>query len=120
MAYQDRDGRQEVGAFKGGVKKITVTVAQNASSGETVISDLNIETNLILFVVPALTSSHTAELVIQNEDNENLYASGEKAESKTTNLAITKRLVGDIAFKVETSASETAAAVEFTIYIYFN
>jgi len=120
MAYQDVDKRHEVGSYKGGVKKVTVTVAQNASSGETVVTDLNIETNQILFVTPALTSSNTAELKIQNEDNEDLYASGEKAESTTASLVITRRLVGDIAFKVETSASETVAAVEFTIYIYFS
>ena len=120
MAYKDVDRRKEVGSYKGGVKKVTVTVAKNASSGETVVNDLNIETNQILFVVPNLTSSHTAELLIQNEDNEDLYASGDKAESLTTSLVVTRRLVGDIAFKVETSAAETAAAVEFTIYIYFS
>jgi len=120
MAYKDVDQRNEVGAYKGGVKKIIVDVAQNTSSGETVISDLNIETNQILFVIPELTSSNTAELLIQNEDNEDIYASTEKNEKTTSNLVVTRRLVGDIAFKVETSASETAAAVEFTIYIYFN
>jgi len=118
MAYIDIDDRNKVGANKGGVKKISVTVAKDASSGETVVA-MNLKTVQMLFVVPDLTSSHTAELLIQNEDNEDLYASTELGESTTHSLVVTRRLVGDIAFKVETSASETAAAVEFTIYIYF-
>ena len=120
MAYRDRDLRKQVGAYKGGVKKISVTVAKDASSGETVVSDMNISLQQILFVVPALTGSHTAELKIQNEDNKDLFTSGELAESTTHTMLVSRRLVGDIAFKVETSGSETDAAITATIYLYFS
>lgn len=120
MSYQDIDERHYGAIHKGGVKKITVTVAKDASSGETVLSGLNIDLSQILFVIPDLTASHTAELKIQNEDDKNLFTSGELAESTTHTMLVSRRLVGDIAFKVETSGAETTAAVTFDIYIYYD
>ncbi len=119
MAYSNRDDRV-IAPYAGGTKKITVTVAKEASSGETVVNGLNISLSQILFVVPALTGSHTAELKIQNEDDKDLFTSGELAESTTHTMLVSRRLVGDIAFKVETSGNEDDAAVTFYIYIYFN
>lgn len=120
MSYRDRDERPQGYIHYGGVKKISVIVASGETSGETILEGLNINLAQIIFVVPNLTASHTAELKIQNEDDKDLFTSGELAESTTHTMLVSRRLIRDIAFKVETSGAESDGAVTINIYIYFN
>ena len=103
----------------GGTKKITIAIADGASSGETIITGMNCLIKQILFVIPALEGSHTAELKIQNEDDKDLFTSGELAESTTHNILAERQVVGDISFKVESSGTETTG-VTIYVYIYFS
>ena len=74
-------------------------------------------TKEIVFKVPALSDSHTAELKILDEDDNVLFASGEKAESETHVLIAERALCGTITLKIETSGNETAdRAFDVTIY----
>lgn len=74
-------------------------------------------TKEIVFKVPALTDSHTAELKILDEDDNELFASGEKAESKTHILIAERALCGTLTLRIETSGNETADKV-FDVTIY--
>ena len=74
-------------------------------------------TKQIVFKVPDLTDSHTAELKILDEDSTELFAIGEKAESETHVLIAERALCGTIRVRIETSGNETVDR-EFEVTIY--
>lgn len=69
----------------------------------------------MLFKVPNLDDTDTAELKLQNSDNEDIFASGELAESTTHKLETSVDVASTITFRVECSGSQTATRF-FKVY----
>ena len=109
--------RNKINEPIGRIKK-TITL-DYASAPAVIESDLafNGLTKQIIFKVPDLTDSHTAELKILDEDDNELFASGEKAESTTHTLVVERALCGTVTLRIETSGNETADK-EFDVTIY--
>lgn len=105
------------GYCSAGRKKLTVNVPVETAAGETDVP-MNCLIKQIQFTVPALTGSHTAELKLQDEDNNTLYASTEKAESTTHVLTVERALCGLVTFRVETSGAEDPT-VNCTVTVYY-
>lgn len=102
------------------VGRIKKTITLDYVSAPAVIEldmSFNGLTKEIVFKVPALTDTHTAELKILDEDDNELFASGEKAESETHVLIAERALCGTITLRIETSGNETADR-EFEVAIY--
>ncbi len=121
MSVEDitRDGnyRNKINSPVGRIKRtLNLDYSADPDSIEEDI-EFNGLTKQIVFKVPDLTESHTAELKILDEDANVLFASGEKAESETHVLTAERALCGTITLLVETSGNETAdKAFDVTIY----
>ncbi|MBN2120696.1 MAG: hypothetical protein JW734_06545 [Candidatus Omnitrophica bacterium] len=71
----------------------------------------------IVFRVPVLTNDNTAELKILDEDDNELFASGEKEANKSHLLDAERALCGTITLRIETSGNETEDRT-FEVVIY--
>jgi len=71
----------------------------------------------IHFVVPALDSG-TCELLLHDEDNKILFASGELAASTTHVLNMQRAVCGTTTLRIETSATQTAARIHSVVIYY--
>ena len=94
---------------------IDITVLSGQANAE-IDKDLGGRITRILFKVPDLDGTDTAELKIQNSDNENLFESGELAESATHRLLLSVDLIGTITFRIECSG-EQASDRAFKVYV---
>mgnify|MGYP000725221767 CR=1 FL=1 len=94
---------------------LTITISSGQSVAE-LDKDLAGRITRMLFVVPDLDDSNTAELKLQNADDENIFESGELAENTTHRLETSIDVVGTITFRVECSGAQTTSR-EFKIYV---
>lgn len=109
--------RNKINSPVGRIKKtITLDYSTDPNSIEEDV-EFNGLTKQIVFKVPDLTDTHTAELKILDEDDNELFASGEKAESETHVLIMERALCGTITLLIETSGNETADKA-FDVIIY--
>ena len=99
-------------------KVVTVTVASGAAAGETDLDNFNGLIQSVFFKVPDLKATNTAELKLQDEDNDSYFASGEKAESDTYNLLLERAVAGTLTVRVETSDIQDADK-EFSVIIMY-
>lgn len=105
---------QEVGR-----ELITVTVDDGNANGETDV-ELNGIVKQVIFNIPALTgASTTAELLFHNEDDDEVYASGERAEGTKHTLNFERPMCGIVTFRVEQSASQSGSAAAHTITVMY-
>jgi len=94
---------------------LTIKVPSGGSSAE-VNKDLSGRITRILFKVPDLDSTNTAELKLQNSDDEEIYASGELSENITHRLEVSIDVIGTITFRIECSGSQSADRT-FKVYV---
>ncbi len=100
-----------------GVVKTAVTVADGQTVKEEDIP-FNGLIKQIVFNVPALTGA-TSELLLHNEDTDELYASGERAESIKHTLTVDRAFAGILTLKVETNSAQSGSAAVHTATIYY-
>lgn len=72
----------------------------------------------IQFVVPDLDDTDTAELKILNSFDNEVYASGEKAESSTHIINVQRPVTKTMSLKIEASDTQSADRT-FTVVIYY-
>ena len=119
MAVTALDQRARVGgAYPVARTKQTVTVAAAGTNAETDVTAFNGLTKQIQFTTPNLDNTDTAELKLQDEDDNTLYASGELAESTTHVLNVERAICGTLTLRVECSGAQTSE-VAFTVTIYY-
>ena len=99
-------------------QELDIVVASGATAGGVKEESLEIRGVLgrILFVIPDLDDSDTAELKIRNSDGEDDFTSGELAESTTHKMCMSLPLAGVKTFRVECSGAQ-AAARTITLYL---
>lgn len=97
---------------------VSVTVADEGTNAETDVA-INGRTTQIHFIVPTLDDVDTAELLVQDADDNTIYQSGELAEETSHVLDVHESLCGTITFRVECSAQQNDAARTFAIYVYY-
>lgn len=114
MAWADRglNNKREIGAYK-----YTGTVSASASSVNITI-DIPMALKHVLFEVPALDASDTAELIILDADGKKIYESGELAMSTDHSIPVIRYLTGDESWSIETSTAQ-AADRDFVIKTWF-
>ena len=116
MAFFGLDWRDKSGGKYPIIRdKVTVTVADGTTSGETDV-EINGTLRRAHFVVPAL-GGDTAELKIEDEDNNDAFTSDELAQSLTHNLRMDEDVAGTVTFRVETSG---AVSGDKSFDIYYN
>lgn len=118
MAVTNIDQRMRIGeAYPVARLKSTVTVDKDGTNGEEDIT-INGLTKQIQFTTDDLDDTDTAELKLQDEDNNTLYASGELAEDTTHVLNVERAVCGTTTLRVECSGQQVAER-EFTVTIYY-
>lgn len=95
-------------------KDVTVTVPNGSANGET---DVTIHGRLtrMIFKIPALGVGDTAELKLQDTNNENHFTTGELAESTSHLIHTSLDCQEVVTFRVECSGDQVADAT-FNIY----
>lgn len=94
-----------------------VIVAAQETNGELDFAFLNSAVTQIHFTIPDLDDTDTAELLIHDEDDNVLYASGEKAEDTTHVINVERSLCGALTLRVECSGAQ-AAERTFVVKMY--
>lgn len=94
-----------------------ITVASSGSSAES-DAELNGITKQIIFVVPDLDDSDTAEVKLLDSNDYELYASGELAESTTHVINVERAMAQTTTIRVECSGTQ-AANRAFVVKIYY-
>ena len=102
-------------------EKFTITLDQS-DDADLIVYPIPFTMNGLLkqihFTVPDLDNSDTAELILKDSDGNEIYASGEKAESTTHVINVERALRGTITLRIETSGDQ-AADREFKVVLYY-
>lgn len=100
-----------------GVNKVTVTILNGGANGETDL-EINGVIKQAIFNVPVLTGA-TAELLLVNEDDHNLYISGERAESTVHTLTFDRAFAGNLTVRAEANAAQSGSDATITVTLYY-
>lgn len=108
------------------MKRYDITVASTGTTADIEIGSINGMSKLMFFTVPDLDDTDTAEFKIRDAWVQDIYASGEKAESSTHTLVVERPLVAtddgeiirNLTLRVECSGAQASDRL-FSITIYY-
>jgi hypothetical protein len=103
--------------YVGRVQK-TVTVADGSATGETSF-EFNGIIKQVIWDVPELTDVNSAELKILDEDDNEIYASGERAENTKHTLTFERAVCGSPTLEVTQNVAQSGADASHTVVIYY-
>lgn len=108
-------------AFRRNVQRVKKTLVLDFSADDNqIISDafdLNGILRRVVFVVPDLTSTHTADVTLKDVDGYEVYKDSAVAESTTANETADLAVSGNHTLTVDTSGAQDADRT-FTVVLY--
>lgn len=108
-------------AFKRSIQRIKKTLVLDFSEDDNQIVsdafDVNGILRRVVFVVPALDSTHTASFTLKDADGYTAHTKAAVAQSTTDSENVEKAVSGDHTLTVDTSGAQTANRT-FTVVLY--